>query len=226
MRWVYELIQNVTDRNGVLQYIQGALYDITERKKAEEGIKKRDSILLAVGFAVEWFLRAPLLEEHEAELHEWGGKTDVQQILEQLGLAVDVSEVSIFKIHSGKDGTPFISMQHEWTAPGVHTYIRNPSFQNFPYTTGGLARWQDELIKGNCISGNIRGLPASEKKFLGDLGFASLAVVPIISKDKVWGFIAFLNKADREWSPEELDGLRIVANIVSMIIGYREREDK
>ena len=36
VRWVHEVIQNVCDDSGKLAMVQGAIYDITERKRAEE----------------------------------------------------------------------------------------------------------------------------------------------------------------------------------------------
>jgi len=40
IRWVHELIQNVCDDSGKLCLVQGALYDITERKQMEEDLKQ------------------------------------------------------------------------------------------------------------------------------------------------------------------------------------------
>lgn len=40
IRWVHELIQNVCDNSGKPNMVQGAIYDITERKKMEEDLRK------------------------------------------------------------------------------------------------------------------------------------------------------------------------------------------
>jgi len=40
IRWVHELIQNVCDSSGKPNFVQGAIYDITERKKMEEDLRK------------------------------------------------------------------------------------------------------------------------------------------------------------------------------------------
>jgi len=40
IRWVHELLQKVPGKGGMPQYIQGSIYDITDRKKAEEAQKK------------------------------------------------------------------------------------------------------------------------------------------------------------------------------------------
>lgn len=48
MRWVRETIGNVVDRAGRIAYIQGAIYDITERKAAEERLVRERSQLAAL----------------------------------------------------------------------------------------------------------------------------------------------------------------------------------
>ena len=39
IRWVYETIQNLCDKDGKITLVQGAVYDITDRKEAEERIR-------------------------------------------------------------------------------------------------------------------------------------------------------------------------------------------
>ena len=43
IRWIQEFIQNVCDSNGKPLYIQGILYDITERMLAEDALKKSEA---------------------------------------------------------------------------------------------------------------------------------------------------------------------------------------
>jgi PAS domain S-box-containing protein len=45
VRWMYELVQSIPDLSGALQFIQGSRYDITERKNAEEFLKKMNEEL-------------------------------------------------------------------------------------------------------------------------------------------------------------------------------------
>jgi PAS domain S-box-containing protein len=43
--WVYELIQNICDDSGTPVYVQGAIYDITDRVQAEETLRESESQL-------------------------------------------------------------------------------------------------------------------------------------------------------------------------------------
>ncbi len=47
-RWIHEIIQNVCDESGQPSYVQGALYDITDRKQAEEALKESEGKLSAM----------------------------------------------------------------------------------------------------------------------------------------------------------------------------------
>ncbi len=45
IRWVLERTQNISDESGNLLYVQGAIYDITKRKKAEKTLRDNKNIL-------------------------------------------------------------------------------------------------------------------------------------------------------------------------------------
>ncbi|NOH04856.1 MAG: PAS domain-containing protein [Chloroflexi bacterium] len=59
--WVRDEYVTLRDENGVPRLWQGVLYDITDRKQAEQAPRRREAILSAVGYAAERFLQAPRL---------------------------------------------------------------------------------------------------------------------------------------------------------------------
>ena len=44
LHWIYELLQNISDSSGKPLFVQGSVYDITERKEAEEALARIDEI--------------------------------------------------------------------------------------------------------------------------------------------------------------------------------------
>ncbi|MCQ1536746.1 PAS domain S-box protein [Methanosarcina sp. KYL-1] len=44
LRWVNEIIQNISDSSGKPLFVQGSIYDITERKEAEEALARTEEI--------------------------------------------------------------------------------------------------------------------------------------------------------------------------------------
>lgn len=47
-RWIREFSQNVCDESGKPQFVQGALYDVTERERAEQGLRQREATLASI----------------------------------------------------------------------------------------------------------------------------------------------------------------------------------
>src|ERR687890_606112 len=67
--------------------------DVTERKRAEEELRRREAILRAVAFAAERFLK---------KAASW--EESIDEVLERLGRAAEVSRVYIFENYTGEDG--------------------------------------------------------------------------------------------------------------------------
>ncbi|KKL16840.1 hypothetical protein LCGC14_2491540, partial [marine sediment metagenome] len=66
LRWLFESIQNICDDSMTPQYVQGALHDITERKKAEEELKESEEKFRALFDYASDSILLMRLEEGEA----------------------------------------------------------------------------------------------------------------------------------------------------------------
>lgn len=185
----------------------GLSRDITEREKAKELLERRDKILNAVSITAHTFLNS----------NRWDDK--IATVLKQLGMATGVDRVYMFQNATDSDGILHCSQRFEWCAPGVEPQIDNPDLQNVDFIEAGFPRWIQVMADGNIISGNIATFPEDEINLLGPQGIKSLVVVPIISDSRWWGYIGFDEcKTDREWSPSEVDALRVAADILGSAI--------
>lgn len=185
----------------------GLSRDITEREKAKELLERRDAILNAVSFAAHGFLKT----EH------WDDRIDA--ILRELGHATGVDRIYIFRSHTAPDGTLLSSQEFEWCAPGIAPQIENPELQNVPFAEAGYSRWVRILEGGDAIVGDIDTFPPAEQEILRSQDIQSLAVVPVISDDRWWGFIGFDScQNKREWSDTEIDVLKVAADILGSAI--------
>ena len=105
-RWVADSCIQIRDEADKRIGVIGILQDITDRKLTEAKLRKRESILEAITFSAEQFLKTP----------DWRGKMDA--VLERLGREFNVSHAYLFEQHSGENEEPLISLRYEWAAPG------------------------------------------------------------------------------------------------------------
>lgn len=111
--------------------------DITERKRTEEELRRREAILRAVAFSVERLHR---------RTGTWEG--GVREVLERLGEATEVSRVYVFENYTGDDGEVWATNTHEWAAPGASAQIDNPVPRALPYKDPAFSRFAEVFGRG------------------------------------------------------------------------------
>lgn len=186
--------------------VERGIEEAGERKRAERDLRRRDAILEAVRFAAECFLGNPTNCEK-----------DIDEVLERLGEAAEVSRVYVFQNRTAEDGGLWNHQLHKWEAadapPGAPE-------ADFPYRDDGSGRWRDfgrweEVMgRGEPVYGNVRDFPESERPMLvGTLGIRSMILVPIFVEGEWWGFIGFDDcVVERDWSAAEIDALKAAAS--------------
>lgn len=184
-------------------FIVGRMATLLRQKTAAEtALLRRDSILRAVSAASELFLKTSLWEKN------------VNAALEQLGKAANASRVYIFERHFSEDGTSLVSQRFEWADEGIEPQMPNPALQNLAWREAGFARWEDRLEQHQFIAGRVRDFPDSEKELLAEQNILALAVMPILTEEKLWGFIGFDEcRYERLWADTELEALRAAADL-------------
>lgn len=191
------------------------IHDITKRKQTQAALKYREAILQAVSLASEMFLKSAAWEPN------------IQEVLERLGEAAEVSRVYIFERYLSEAGIALISQRYEWARPGIPPQIGNPDLQELDWRAAGFARWEDAFKKREGISGRVREFPAPEIDLLAPQGILSAVVMPVFVADSLWGFIGFDECAhERDWSEAELDALRAAADIFGAALTRRNIEKR
>ncbi|MGH3086951.1 MAG: PAS domain S-box protein [Rubrobacteraceae bacterium] len=215
-RWIRARGTSVRDENGKTCRLAGAHWDVTERKKDEEDLRRRAAILEAVRFAAERFLG-------EAD----GWERGIEEALERLGEAAEVSRVYIFENFVGGDGELFATQRYEWVATGVSAQIDNPVLKALPYRAAGFGRWVETLGRGDLVHGRVRDLPESEQPELRAEEILSIIIVPIFVEGNWWGFVGFDEcMAEREWSMAEIDALGAAASTLGAALRRQVMEEE
>ena len=96
------------------------------RHQMEQEIKKRDTILFAISFAIEWFLRHQRESRTAKSGHPDTLEKGIVEILEHIGLAVDASMVAVFRMSPETDGDGGAMIQYIWVAPGTPHILSAP----------------------------------------------------------------------------------------------------
>lgn len=205
------------DERELHSVIEMALY----KHRIEREIKKRDDILFALSSAVEWLLRVTRSTTPATRPEEFITTTDMQNILEPIGLALNAGAIGIFTLTRDPSGKSALSMIYEWGCPGYHSCLFRPELKGFTYGAMGLHRWEDLLNRGEVVSAAPGALPEEEKPLFRLLGVESGVIVPVFVRDSLWGIIGFFDLEARTRSPDEIEALRITANLLGAAMGYR-----
>jgi|GEM_PF-3478190 len=213
LRWVQTSKIPYRDDTGNIVGVVGFALDITERKLAEDALRRRDAILEAVSFAAQCLLTTT------------GWNAEIHQVLARLGDAAELSRVYIFENHLSPDGDLMSSQRYEWVAPGIVPQIDNPELQGFSYRDRGFLRWSSMLARGEPIHGLVRDFPPDEREVFDAQEILSIIAVPIFVGEKWWGFVGFDDCwAMRRWSHAEREALRAAAGTLGAAIQRTQAE--
>ena len=212
----YGYILKPYDERELHSVIEMALY----KHQIELEIKKRDDILFAVSAAVEWLLRVTISDPTgECPAREFD-QTNIRNILEPIGLALNASSVAIFQIPPGPEESRSFRIRYEWSGEGAAPNMYRPELGGITFSAAGIAGWQEPLHKGKVISASSLTSSEPEKRFIELFGCRSGVILPLFIRDRIWGFIGFFSLTDRERSIDEIEALRIMANLLGAAMGY------
>ncbi|MFN8413636.1 MAG: GAF domain-containing protein [Anaerolineales bacterium] len=212
--WIKEDASIILGDDGKPMFWQGVLLDISEQKKAEEDLQRRDEILKAVGFASEQFLKNS----------NW--KNNINQVLFRLGKATEVSRILVFAKKISKDDDILVQQEFGWYESENASLIGASSVGDTNLTQDGLQRWVDLFNSEITIFGDISDFPETEQSFLVNQDIQSVLCIPIKVSNDWWGYIRFDEcRYSRIWSNAEVDALRAAASTLSAAIQRESSEE-
>ncbi len=183
--------------------------DITDRRKAEEELKKR---LAYEKMLADISARALMIKDLDGFLNE---------SFRTMGRVLDVSRIYIFK-HDHDLET--MDNTFEWTADDV-----SPQKENLQGIPASSIPWWMEMMKNNQIINcrDIEEIPGErEKEILRFQAIQSLLVVPLFIKNFYYGFMGFDEcRFHRNWQTENVDILKTISQIIIKAIETKSAEE-
>jgi PAS domain S-box-containing protein len=187
--------------------------ELNERRAVEVDLRQRESILEAVTFAAEQFLKTT----------DW--RLQIDQVLERLGITMHVTHAYLFEDHFDVMGEPVTSMRYEWTAPGYASDLDNSEFQNSRINELGYESHIEAMSRGDVRAGNTSTFNDVEKRAMDRMGVKAILEVPIFVNTEEWGAIGFDDfERERMWTRAEMDALKIASGVLGAAIQRQQAE--
>ncbi len=188
--------------------------DISERKRSEEVLKRRDEILEAVSLVSERLIRGASWEDN------------IQDVIETLGEATQVHRARIYEMLEGDHGSKNVYLRYEWTMPSFSGGKGPRGPDGFDLRKMGLSKWEDTLLIGGIVQANLMDLHYPGRGLLESQGVQSMVVVPILAGYELWGYIDLEDMLrERNWTSIEIDALRAATSTLGSAI-LRERASR
>jgi PAS domain S-box-containing protein len=212
-RWIADSAVELFDESGHSYASIGIMQDITERKQVEASLRHRESILKAITFSAEQFLKTSNWTEN------------INTVLERLGTEFNASHAYLFERHETSDHKIANSLRYEWTAPGQVSDINNTNYQNAPVETIQQKRYYEILDSGEPFVGSTSFFTDEEAEDNERHGIKALLEMRVLVDGQPWGTIGFDEMVhDREWTAVEVDVIRIAANVLGAAIKRQKDE--
>jgi diguanylate cyclase (GGDEF)-like protein/PAS domain S-box-containing protein len=163
------------------------------------GGHRRDAILEATAASAKELLRASDLD------------ISLPRVVECVGPAAGADRLNILLQRSGdsqRDASSVFGKYYAWNASGI-----------WSLPDDGPASWTPILMGGNVIVGKTGDFDSHVRKCLQLSGVKSVLRVPIFAEGAWCGFIGFdYCRAERDWSPSEIEIIKILAELIGSAI--------
>ena len=203
--------QVIKDPSGRPVALMGSFIDVTERKRAEERLKKQESMQQLLMNLATQVINVPL-EQVDAALQEMMGA---------IGSFTSAERVYIFQHNFSNETT---SNTQEWCATGIKPEIENLQEIPFSLFTHVLLKLQSgEIVHFPDVSDLDEADPV--RTILENQGIQSLILLPLMQEGISTGFVGFdAVREKRIYTDTEVALLQVFAEIISNVLSREAKE--
>lgn len=194
------------DENGEVAGILGISRDITQRKKGENELNKKEKILTAVAASTKELL-------DNRNYFEAATKC-----LDILGNATQSDNVNLFQVEYSAEGKCYSNHRVSWFCNPSGFKYNMKEYQRIPYDF--FNENLQMMFEEKAYCGLTSEITNSElRKELVSRNVHSTVVLPIIVRSNLWGFVGFEEcKYDRIWTEGEFSTLSTFASSLGKAI--------
>ncbi|MGZ9166216.1 MAG: PAS domain S-box protein, partial [Anaerolineales bacterium] len=181
-------------------YIQSIARDVSDRRDFEETLKRHTRILSVISDATARLLRSSNIE------------TKIPEILESLGLAMDISSCAILEIDTFSS-TPAINIRYRWRKQSDSAFdVSSVIAQHIPMILSASGEYSYNAAANDKRASTFSGL--------------SFIIMPIHGTLGSWGFLGlFDEEKEISWSPSERNAVQTAANLIGSALQRSSYEE-
>jgi PAS domain S-box-containing protein len=192
---------------------------VTSQRQALTELARRTAMLDAIGYATTQIVATA----------DW--RSGIQELLDRLGRATEVSRVTLFEVHTRAGGNLVQSCRYDWAEPGLSPLSNDARYQEMILSDedrpGELGEWSRRRQQGEVVQATLREVDGYARQVFLEHGTLSFVSVPIMLGDVWWGFLGFDDcKRERVWSPLEIDVLKTAAALIAGAIERARASEK
>jgi PAS domain S-box-containing protein len=203
------------DSEGFVWGVLGFVHNITELKKTEENLRKKDQLLQAVAEATHQLIINNNLEDA------------IGEAIQLLGIKMNVDIVNVYRNHvDSSTKKRYTSQMIRWDSASGELLANNPDLQNQPLPE------ETEMIKTlrkeDIYCGHTRELndPIIQAQLEME-NVKSISSIPIFTLNQFWGFVSFCDcQNEREWTITEFSILQSFASTLAAAIERKQMEQE
>ena len=190
----------VYDEENKPAYIQSIARDVSDRRDYEETLRRHTRILSVISDATARLLRSSNIE------------AKIPEILESLGLAIDVSSCAILEIDTFTS-IPVVNIRYWWRKRSDSDFdVSSVIAQHIPMILSASGEYSYNAT-------------ANDKRTLTFSGL-SFVIMPIHGTLGSWGFLGlFDEEKEISWSPSERNAVQTAANLIGSALQRSSYEE-
>ncbi|WP_158705117.1 PAS domain S-box protein [Salinibacter altiplanensis] len=200
------------DEADTVEYYDGVITDITERKEYEEQLAYRYELERKIVDVSTQFINTPAEEIDEA----------IEQALGAVGSFVGADRSYVFFVDKEAQTT---SNTHEWCAEGTESH--QPDLQDIPYAA--MPWFMERMHHRTPLMAAVDDLPDQAfrlQSILEDGDIESLVVLPMTQGDALVGFVGFdAIKTEREWEQDTVMILQVLSGAIANALQRKQMEE-
>ncbi len=203
------------DAEGYVWGVLGFAHNITEIKKTEESLRRKDQLLQAVAEATHQLIINNSLEEA------------IGEAIQLLGIKMHVDVVNVYRNYYNRDTkTSFSSQLVHWDSFSGELTTNDPAYQDIELPDD--SEMVQTLRKEDIYCNNVSNLQEKDlKRYYQTPQIKSVSAIPIFTLNHFWGFVSFADcKNEREWTITEFSILQSFASTLAAAIERKQMEQE